>query len=84
MSGQKPLEDYEAQVRKYHNVAFARDARECSPLAVREAEMNHLVSRKNDGISSPLRHPRFVIGSSALGAVLVLDIAAALLMGRLT
>lgn len=44
--------------------------------------MNAVVSSKSDGSSSPFRQPRFVIGGSALGALLVLELAAALLMGR--
>jgi len=60
------------------------------PLRVREsaandhleAMMNAVVSRKTDGFSSPFRQPRFVIGGSALGALMALELAAALLMGR--
>lgn len=77
-------EDYEAKVRKYHNVASVRGARDWVQRAATEAEMNHLVSRKADGLASLCRHPRFVIGGTALGALLALDLAAALLMGKLT
>jgi hypothetical protein len=45
--------------------------------------MTHLASRTHTDFSSPLRHPRFLIGSCVLGALLALDLAA-LLMGRLT
>jgi hypothetical protein len=45
--------------------------------------MNRLASRKL-GDFSLIRHPRFAIGSSVLGALLALEFAAALVMGRLT
>ncbi|MEZ0243003.1 MAG: hypothetical protein ACAH11_06475 [Sphingomonas sp.] len=49
-----------------------------------EAMMTPSVSRRNRGFPSPLRHPRFVIGGSGLGALLVLELAASFLMAGLT
>ena len=45
--------------------------------------MNPIVSRRTGGFPSPFRHPRFIIGSSALAALLTLEFAA-LLAGGLT
>ena len=52
-------------------------------MMILEAMMNAVVSRKTDGFSLAFRHPRFVIGGSALGALIAVELATALLMGRL-
>lgn len=49
-----------------------------------EAMMTPFLSRKIGGFPSPFRHSRFVIGGSGLGALLVLELAASLVMGGLT
>ena len=46
--------------------------------------MTPFASRRIGGFPSPFRHPRFVIGGSGLGALLVLELAASFLMAGLT
>ncbi|MCW3849628.1 hypothetical protein OF829_20525 [Sphingomonas sp. LB-2] len=46
--------------------------------------MTPVASRKIDGLSSALRHPRFVVGARAFGAIVALEFTTSLLLGRLT